>query len=100
MGFQVGPAYSFLPQSKFSPVLRAGFAMETPLGIKKTNFDYLAFDSEDNPTIQAYGFYVGGGVDIAIQKHILRVTAEYQWTHSPNDEVDFGLFAIKAGFAF
>ena len=100
LGFQVGPAYSFLPQSKFSPVLRAGFAMETPLGIKKTNFDYLAFDSEDNPTIQAYGFYVGGGVDIAIQKHILRVTAEYQWTHSPNDEVDFGLFAIKAGFAF
>lgn len=98
LGFQVGPAYSFMPQSKISPIVRAGFAMETPLGIKKENFRYFAFDSEENPTIQAYGFYVGAGVDIAIQKHTLRLAAEYQWTHSPNKEVDISQFAIRAGF--
>ena len=97
LGFQVGPAYSFLPESKFSPVVRGGFAMDIPLSIKKTNFDYLMFDTEHNPDIHCYGFYVGAGVDIAIQKHVLRLTAEYQWTHSLNKEVDFSHLGICAG---
>jgi hypothetical protein len=55
------------------------------------------FDNELNPAIQCYGFYVGAGVDIAIKKHALRLMAEYQWTHSPNKEVDITYLAIKAG---
>lgn len=97
LNFQVGPVYSFSPESKISPVLRAGFAMETPFGIKKSNFGKLLFDNDLNPTIQSYGFYVGTGVDMAIQKHTLRLTLEYQWTHSPNNEVDFSHLGICAG---
>ena len=97
LGFQAGPAYSFKPQSKISPVVRAGFAADIPLSIEKSNFDYLMFDNELNPAIQCYGFYVGAGVDIAIKKHALRLMAEYQWTHSPNKEVDITYLAIKAG---
>lgn len=97
LGFQVGPVYSFKPESKISPVLRGGFAIDIPLSIQKSNFDYLLFDNEVNSAIQCYGFYIGAGIDVAIQKHVLRLTAEYQWTHSPNKEVDFSHLGICAG---
>ena len=45
----------------------------------------------------AHEFYVGAGVDVAIQKHVLRLTADYQWTHSPNQGMDISNLAITAG---
>jgi hypothetical protein len=46
----------------------------------------------------AHEFYVGAGVDVAIQKHVLRLTAEYCWTHSFNNEVDVSRLGICAEF--
>ena len=46
----------------------------------------------------AHEFYVGAGVDVAIQKHVLRLTAEYRWTHSFNNEVDVSRLGICAEF--
>lgn len=99
-GLLVGPTYSFKPDSKFSPVLRGGLAIETPFSIKKEDFDFFAFDQPINPTIQCYGFYAGAGIDIAIKKHVLRLTAEYRWTHSPNKEVDISRLGLSAEFRF
>ena len=96
LGLQIGAAYSFLPESKYSPVLRGGVAAGKPFAIKKTNFNCFKFDIDDSVT-PALGFYVGAGVDIAIQKYVLRLTAEYQWTHSSNEGVDINYLALKAG---
>ena len=100
LGFQVGPTYSFKPESKFSPILRLGYATDIPLSIDKTNFQYFQFDQEINPAIHCHGFYAGAGVDIAIQKHILRLSAEYRWTHSFNKEVDITRLGFSAEFRF
>ena len=95
-GIQAGPAYSFSPDSNFSPVIRGGLAADIPFSIKKSNLDCLLFDIDDAVT-PGLGFYVGAGVDIAIQKHVLRLTAEYQWTRSSNDGANFTHVGICAG---
>ena len=97
LGAQIGPAYSFLPDSKWSPVVRAGLAIDMPFGFKKTNLEYLKFNIDDLSTAFALGFYVGAGVDIAIRKYVLRLTAEYQWSCSSNDGTDISRLSLNAG---
>ena len=95
---QIGPAYSFLPESKCSPVLRGGFALDVPLAVKKSNVDWLCIDDDYNDSATlGVGFFVGAGVDIAIQKHVLRLSADYQWTRATNDGVNISLLMINAG---
>ena len=98
LGLQAGPTYSFMPKSKISPILRGGFVADIPLYIQKQRFGNFAFDQDINPAIQCYGFYIGGGVDIAIKKHVLRLTAEYRWSTSLNKEVDISRLGISAEF--
>ena len=98
LGLLAGPTYSFMPKSKISPILRGGFVADIPLYIQKQRFGNFAFDQDINPAIQCYGFYIGGGVDIAIKKHVLRLTAEYRWSTSLNKEVDISRLGISAEF--
>ena len=96
--FQLGAAYSFLPESKFSPVLRGGLTMDYPTSISRENMDTYIFGGENmqTPRYYNYGFYIGAGVDISIKKHVLRIDAEYK--RLSNDGVRTNsCFSINAG---
>ena len=105
LGFQAGLAYNFKPKAKISPVLRGGAALDVFLNMTGKNLRqlYLSGGEYSNNSIEDYstaagpGFYVGAGVDVAIQKHVLRLTADYQWTHCPNHAMDISNLAITAG---
>lgn len=95
---QIGPAYSFKPESKYSPVLRGGFALDLPFAEKKSNVGWLCLDDNQNESVTlGVGFFVGAGVDISIQKHLLRLSADYQWTRAINDGVNISSLMINAG---
>ena len=86
-------------------MLRGGAALDVFLNMTGKNLRqlYLSGGEYSNNSIEDYstaagpGFYVGAGVDVAIQKHVLRLTADYQWTHCPNHAMDISNLAITAG---
>ena len=93
---QIGLAYSFMPDSKFSPILRGGLAINQPLATSDKglyNFSYIYGDDTDRFSL---GFYVGAGVDIAVQKHIIRVSADFKRTNLP-DVITKYSFSLNAG---
>ena len=93
---QIGLAYSFMPDSKFSPFLRGGLAINQPLATSDKglyNFSYIYGDDTDRFSL---GFYVGAGVDIAVQKHIIRVSADFKRTNLP-DVITKYSFSLNAG---
>jgi hypothetical protein len=98
LGLQLGPTYSFMPESKVSPILSGGYAIDLPLSVKETNMDCLSFGQLATPTVYCHGFYVGAGVDFAIRKHVLRLMAEYRRTSSSNDGLDLSRLGICAEF--
>ncbi len=98
LGFQIGPTYSFMPDSKFSPILRGGFVIDKPLSMKKSNLYYLLLTDPVLPATFCRGFYVGAGVDIAIRKHLLRLTAEYRRTPASNKEMTPSCLGLCAEF--
>ncbi len=93
---QIGLAYSFMPDSKFSPILRGGLAINQPLATSDKglyNFSYIYGDDTDRFSL---GFYVGAGVDIAVQKHIIRVSADFKRPNLP-DVITKYSFSLNAG---
>lgn len=93
---QIGLAYSFMPDSKFSPILRGGLAIDQPLATSDKglyNFSYIYGGDTDRFSL---GFYVGAGVDIAVQKHIIRVSADFKRTNLP-DVITKYSFSLNAG---
>ena len=93
---QIGLAYSFMPDSKFSPILRGGLAINQPLATSDKglyNFSYIYGGDTDRFSL---GFYVGAGVDIAVQKHIIRVSADFKRTNLP-DVITKYCFSLNAG---
>ena len=93
---QIGLAYSFMPDSKFSPILRGGLAIDQPLATSDKglyNFSYIYGGDTDRFSL---GFYVGAGVDIAVQKHIIRVSADFKRTNLP-DVITKYIFSLNAG---
>jgi hypothetical protein len=93
---QMGAAYSFLPKAKLSPILRGGIVAEVPFAIKCSNLYTLNCANSEDPFF-AFGFYAGVGVDIPIQKHVFRLSADYQLTHSKGYGVDISSLMINAG---
>ena len=95
---QLGAVYNFLPDSKFSPILRGGITGDYPMSISKENMRTYIFgeDGGVTPEYINYGFYIGAGIDIAIKKHVLRIDAEYK--RLSNDGIRTNsCFSINAG---
>ena len=95
---QLGAAYSFLPDSKFSPILCGGMAIDNPTSISRENLRtyWFAGDNFDEPSYYNVGFYIGAGVDIVIKKHVLRINAEYKKLSNTDVRVN-SCFSINAG---
>ena len=79
LALQLGLAFRVLPQSKISPVIRAGYVANEILGIKTENMDHykIGHHEQDFRTRLGSGFYVGAGADIALGTHHLRIVANY-----------------------
>lgn len=80
--FQLGAAYSFKPANNISPVVRVGLAAEQSISPRIKNLVGYHVGKGTEEMHAAVGFYLGAGTDVAIGRHILRMTAEYKWTRS------------------
>ena len=92
----IGPAYSFLPQSKVSPVLRGGFTVDLLTSISKEDLRSFHFNNVSESLLTCIGYYIGAGIDINIQKYTIRLSANYKKTNS-SDTIEMTCFSINAG---
>ena len=94
---QIGAAYSFMPQNKLSPVVRGGLAAEQAVSTKTKNLlGYHVGKGTDDMHAEV-GFYLGAGVDIMLSSHVLRLTAEYKWTHAGFSGITSQYISLCAG---
>lgn len=97
---QIGAAYSFMHQSKVSPVVRGGIAAEQAVYMKTKNLlgYHVGKGRKGTDVMHAEaGFYLGAGVDVVLSSHVLRLTAEYKWTHSSFSGITSQYISICAG---
>lgn len=80
---QIGAAYSFMPESKFSPILRGGLSFDHPISLSSERLRAFKYIDENWTSQRFYGYYVGAGIDIAVQKHVIRLSADYRWANLP-----------------
>ena len=94
---QLGGAYCFQPESKVSPVIRAGLAVEQSVSPKMKNLDGYHVGKGVDDIHAAMGFFIGAGADIAAGSHQLRLTAEYKWTRSSFSGLNSNYISLCAG---
>ena len=94
---QVGAAYSFMPESNISPVLRGGLVVDQPVAISMKHLNSFHVGKGENSITAAVGFYIGAGADIPFLRHKLRLTAEYKRTHSNFSGLTINNLAVSAG---
>ena len=88
----IGPCYRFFSRSKVSPVVRAGFSTWYGSNVKAEHLD--PFESA------SIGYYVGGGTDIDLGKHTLRVSANYEYRKNSGWNFTTPAVTVNAGFCF
>ena len=94
---QMGVAYSFKPQNKVSPVVRGGMAAEQAVSTKMKNLlGYHVGKGTDDMHAEA-GFYLGAGADVMLSSYVLRLTAEYKWTHASFSGITSHYISLCAG---
>lgn len=96
LGLQVGAAYSLMPEWKVSPVLRGGVNVGQIVSGSQENLTSFSI-SNDELNLSNIGYYVGAGFDIPIQKHVLRVSAEYKRTRTSYSKMTISHVAVNAG---
>lgn len=104
LALQLGPVFKLLPQCRVSPFIRGGFAMNEMFGIETENMDHykIGHNDQDFRTRLGIGFYIGGGADIAIGSHSLRIVANYL-THNNDDMAILTkskAFTVGIGFCY
>ncbi len=86
-----------MPQNKLSPVVRGGLAAEQAVSTKTKNLlGYHVGKGTDDMHTEV-GFYLGAGVDIMLSSHVLRLTAEYKWTHASFSGITSQYISLCAG---
>ena len=95
--FQLGAAYSFKPENKVSPVVRAGLAAEQSISPKIKNLVGYHVGKGTEEMHATFGFYVGAGTEISLGRHLLRLTAEYKWTRSGFSGLTSNYISLCAG---
>lgn len=96
LGLQVGAAYSLMPEWKVSPVLRGGVNVGQIVSGSQENLTSFSI-SNGELNLSNIGYYVGAGFDIPIQKHVLRVSAEYKRTRTSHSKMTISHVAVNAG---
>ena len=98
LGLQAGAAYSLKPEWKVSPVLRGGLDVGQIMGTKENVTPLMIGDGKMN--VSNIGYYVGAGVDIPVQKHMLRLAVEYKRARTSYSTMTISHVAMTAGVRF
>lgn len=96
----IGAAYSFLPGKKVSPLLRAGYSFGQILGMKDENLKTGKRTFSVAKNEMCNGYYVGGGADATLGRHVVRLSLNYTWRKESQSQMEFPTWALQAGFLF
>ena len=103
---QWGAAYIFQPEYKLSPMIRGGITFNHLIGASGKDMDMISGNNKKAQDID-YGFYIGAGIDIAVSRHTLRLSANYEYSTSlglfkavDGESLKTSVFAIKADLIF
>ena len=94
---QLGAAYSFSPQRRLSPIVRGGLVVDQAISATLEHLEAYYVGLGTNNIHMAFGFYIGGGADVAIGSNVLRLTAEYKWRRSGFSGLNSSYLALCAG---
>ena len=94
---QLGAAYSFSPQRRLSPIVRGGLVVDQAISATLEHLEAYYVGLGTNNIHMAFGFYIGGGADVAIRSNVLRLTAEYKWSRSSFSGLNSSYLALCAG---
>ena len=96
---QAGVAYSFMPEKRFSPLLRAGVSLDYLLGLETENMEgyhntnKVSLDKSFSPR-----YYVGLGVESKLGTHKVSLTANFVMRNFGSIGLQAPMFNILAGF--
>lgn len=87
---QAGAAYSFLPEKRFSPLVRAGVSLDYLFGMK-TQHTEAYYDTNRKSQDKSFSprYYVGIGAETKVGTHKVSLTANYVMRN-------FGSFGLRA----
>ncbi|MBR5928939.1 MAG: hypothetical protein IKZ93_03020 [Prevotella sp.] len=96
---QAGVAYSFMPEKRISPLLRAGVSLDYLLGLETENMD--GYHNTDKVSLNksfSPRYYVGLGVESKLGTHKVSLTANYVMRNFGSIGLQAPMFNIMAGF--
>jgi hypothetical protein len=103
---QWGLAYLFNTEKKVSPLIRGGITFNHLLGASGKGMEGVSGDNKKFQDMD-FGFYVGAGADIALGKHTLRLSINYDYSSSiglfnamDNESLKTSAIDIRAGILF
>lgn len=96
---QAGVAYSFMPEKRFSPLLRAGVSLDYLLGLETENMEgYHATNKVSLDKSFSPRYYVGLGVESKLGTHKVSLTANFVMRNFGTIGLQAPMFNILAGF--
>ncbi len=99
---EFGFAYSFLPDSKISPVVRAGLNLDILTGFDSENIGgyEMSVLEEAGSHGNMVGFYIGAGADFALGKHALRIMMQFNGNGAISNDTGIKFLSpeIRLGF--
>ncbi|MBQ7419804.1 MAG: outer membrane beta-barrel protein [Prevotella sp.] len=103
---QWGLAYKFNPERKVSPLIRGGITFNHLIGASGKNMETISGNEKKFQDID-FGFYLGVGTDIALDKYTLRFSANYEYSSSlglfedmDQESLRTSAIAVRAGILF
>lgn len=100
---QWGVACRLTPAKRYTPIVRGGVTINRLTDISAQDMDRFSGNDRDWRDVD-YGFYIGGGIDVAVNRHILRFSANYEYSSSAGilsavngESLTTSALAIRAG---
>ena len=100
LSLQLGGLYRFMPERRFTPIVRGGLSLNYLFGYKTENMNGYYGNSAKfigTNTVSA-GFYVGAGAEVGVGTHRVALTANYIYRNFVHFDFNAPLFVFNLGF--
>lgn len=98
---QIGAAFRFMPEKRFSPLVRGGLSLDYLLGLKTTDmYGYHETSKYSNDKSFSPRYYVGLGAETSLGTHKVSLTANYVMRNFGTIGLRAPMFTFVAGFVF
>ena len=99
VSLQAGVAYNFMPEKRFSPLIRAGLSLDYLLGLETTHMEgYHATNKVSLDKSFSPRYYVGLGAESKLGTHKVSLTANFTMRYFGTVGLQAPVFSIMAGF--